>query len=246
MHAIHKGLRVHDDVAMDHKKLLGGVIRRLRKAEGLTQPALSEATEIDQGAISRIENGKQAVTDDQMVAIARALNRHVSELWAAAEGEHELRSEHTIAVRVPAGVRAVPLIGWVQAGKWTEAESAAVDTSSMSLVVTTARVSRRSFALDVRGDSMTNPRGWPTFPEGTRIIVDPNVAAINGSLVIAQVAGEPETTFKKLVIDAGRHILVPLNPQYPTISIEGEIRICGVVVAVGEKPFEEAGNNTSH
>jgi SOS-response transcriptional repressor LexA len=39
-----------------------------------------------------------------------------------------------------------------------------------------------------------------------------------------------EATFKKLVIDAGKTYLKPLNPQYPLIPINGNCRIIGVVV----------------
>ncbi|EBM5549197.1 LexA family transcriptional repressor, partial [Salmonella enterica] len=42
--------------------------------------------------------------------------------------------------------------------------------------------------------------------------------------------GENEATFKKLVMDAGRKFLKPLNPQYPMIEINGNCKIIGVVV----------------
>lgn len=38
-----------------------------------------------------------------------------------------------------------------------------------------------------------------------------------------------EATFKKLVIDAGRKYLKPLNPNYRTIEINGNCEIVGVV-----------------
>ncbi|MDS1324573.1 S24 family peptidase, partial [Klebsiella pneumoniae] len=94
---------------------------------------------------------------------------------------------------------------------------------------TTVECSEDSFWLDVRGDSMTSPAGL-SIPEGMAILVDPQVEAINGKLVVAKLDGDNEATFKKLVIDAGQRFLKPLNPQYPIIPINGNCRIIGVVV----------------
>jgi SOS-response transcriptional repressor LexA len=223
---------------MNHRKTLGRVIAQFRKAAGrMTQQQLAERTEIDQGAISRIENGRQGVSDEQMVAIARAIGVHVSEIWAAVEEVKGVADDHATYQRapIPLGAKAVPLIGWVQAGRWTEVAEPFAPGVAEGVVVTTSKVSKRAFALQVRGESMVNPRGEPSFPPGTTIIVEPELQADNGALIIAQVDGEPETTFKKLVTDGGRHFLVPLNPQYPTLPVDRNIRVCGIVVAVAEK-----------
>ncbi len=227
---------------MDHKKILGRVIRQYRKrADNMTQPQLSEITGIDQGAISRIENGKQSMTDDQMVAIATALGRHVSELWQSVEGMSEGVAEDRAAYNTAMPhVRMVPLIGWVQAGRWTESPEPIGRGHYEEFVPTQARIGKRAYALEVKGDSMTNPRGWPTFPPGVRIVVDPDKAAQPNSLVIAQIDGETEATFKRLVQDGGRSYLVPLNPQYPTLPIDRSITICGVVVAMPENSLGES------
>jgi SOS-response transcriptional repressor LexA len=82
---------------------------------------------------------------------------------------------------------------------------------------------------------MINPRGEPSFPSGSTIIVEPADAADNGTLVIAQLEGEPETTFKRLVSDGGRQYLVPLNPQFPTLPVDRKMRVCGIVVAIAER-----------
>lgn len=48
-------------------------IRQVRKEKGFSQKALSDATGIDQAAISRMETGKQRITIDNLRAIAAAL-----------------------------------------------------------------------------------------------------------------------------------------------------------------------------
>lgn len=86
-------------------------------------------------------------------------------------------------------------------------------------------VGPRCFALKVRGPSME-----PTFPDGCLIVVDPDRAPVSGSYVVAKIPNAEEVTFKRLVIDAGRQQLQPLNPQFAAFELPAEGVICGVVV----------------
>ncbi|CAK8737137.1 putative HTH-type transcriptional regulator [Sodalis praecaptivus] len=122
-----------------------------------------------------------------------------------------------------------PVISWVSAGQWMEAIEPYDRRSIDNWLETTTQCSEESFWLDVKGDSMTAPAGL-SIPEGTAILVDPLVEARNGKLVVAKLEHENEATFKKLVIDAGRKFLKPLNPQYPITEINENCRIIGVVV----------------
>ena len=56
-------------------------LRELRQAKGMTQVELAERTGIDQGALSRIENGKtQAMDFDVMARLCDALGCEPGEL----------------------------------------------------------------------------------------------------------------------------------------------------------------------
>ncbi|HDG1683766.1 TPA: LexA family transcriptional regulator [Kluyvera ascorbata] len=122
-----------------------------------------------------------------------------------------------------------PVISWVSAGQWMEAVEPYHRRAIERWYDTTVSCSENSFWLDVKGDSMTSPAGL-SIPEGAAILVDPEVEPINGKLVVAKLDGDNEATFKKLIIDAGRRFLKPLNPQYPMIEVNGNCRIIGVVV----------------
>ncbi len=124
------------------------------------------------------------------------------------------------------------MISWVQAGAWAEIIDNHAPGDAEEWRLTTAKVSPQAFALRVVGDSMTNPHGSPSIPEGYIIIVDPNKHANNGDLVVARLDDSMEATFKKLVIDGSKHYLKPLNPAYPVIEINGNCTICGKVVKV--------------
>lgn len=129
----------------------------------------------------------------------------------------------------PSYQNSFPVLSSVQAGIWTEAcEPYPVETIT-EWYQTTERTSKNSFWLRVHGDSMTSPTGI-SFPEGTLVLVDTERAAENGSLVAAKLTDVNEATFKKLMIDAGQRYLKPLNPQYPTLPINGNCRIIGVIV----------------
>lgn len=122
----------------------------------------------------------------------------------------------------------VPLISWVQAGAWCEANFESNDGETwLSCPVT---ISGSGYALKVLGDSMTNPGPGRSYPTGCIIFVDPEAESKAGDRVIARVPRTNEATFKVLVEDAGRQFLKPINPQYPIIDITEETHICGKVV----------------
>ena len=94
--------------------------------------------------------------------------------------------------------------------------------------------SDRAFWLRVVGDSMTAPSGT-SIPEGALILVDPEVDPVSGRLVVAKLTDSDEVTFKRLMHDAGRSYLKPLNPAYPAIPINSHCTIVGVVTEAKQK-----------
>ena len=86
-----------------------------------------------------------------------------------------------------------------------------------------------AFWLTVVGDAMTAPSG-PSVAEGMLILVDPDVDAVPGKLVIAQWPDSSEAIFRKLSEEGGQRYLVPLNPTYPKALFTEACRIIGVVV----------------
>jgi DNA polymerase V len=80
-----------------------------------------------------------------------------------------------------------------------------------------------SFALLVLGDSMA-----PEFVEGEVIVVEPEGLAVDGSFVVAQVAGD--WTFRQLAAADGGWELRALNPAYPATAIADLSLVRGVVI----------------
>lgn len=63
---------------LDERAKLGAQIAAVRKSQGLTQPALSERSGIQQAEISRIERGVGNPTAGTLLRLANALDQHVT------------------------------------------------------------------------------------------------------------------------------------------------------------------------
>lgn len=125
----------------------------------------------------------------------------------------------------------VPLISWVSAGQWR----AAIDdreTYDQVQCPVTAR-GKGTFALEVRGVSMYNPKGKDSFAEKDIIFVDPSRDANSGDYVVAMHTDQYQATFKQLFCEDGRKFLKALNPDWqPNIQeINQDTILVGVVIA---------------
>lgn len=125
---------------------------------------------------------------------------------------------------------AVPLISWVQAGNWAEIVDNYVPGDGELIAARDSKPGKYSFALRVEGDSMVS-HNHISFPPGTILIVDPSRIPATGDFVVAKDVETGCATFKRLMQDAGRWFLKPLNPAYPLMPIDDPaIRVIGVVV----------------
>lgn len=214
-------------------KMIGRTIRQLRKAKDWNQTDLAERAEVDQGGLSKLETGRQGVSIEALESITRALGLSVAEFMQLVD---DASPAPAAPVRDLESVR-LPVISWVQAGTWADSGDSYTKQTADEWVTTHSKVGRRAFALRVRGDSMTNPRGEPSFPAGTLIVVDPSRQAGDGSLIVIRADRAPEATFKRLQIEGGQSLLVPLNPQFPVMPVPSDSVVCGVVVAKAEMPL---------
>ncbi|SEU04062.1 phage repressor protein. Serine peptidase. MEROPS family S24 [Pseudomonas sp. NFR09] len=187
-------------------------------------------------AISKWLNGDAIAEADSMVALCSWLKVRREWLEYGVLPKEQARDNiYPFATSSESNVREisrrfgkVPLISWVQAGAWCEANFESHDGETwLSCPVT---ISANGYALKVLGDSMTNPGPGRSYPTGCIIFVDPEAETKTGDRVIARVPRTNEATFKVLVEDAGRQFLKPINPQYPIIDITEETHICGKVV----------------
>lgn len=81
---------------------------------------------------------------------------------------------------------------------------------------------KEPFALQVIGESMA-----PEFNDGAVIIVDPAYPPVNGAYVL--VLYKKEYHFRQWVRREEKDYLVPLNPQFHSLELEGHYQILGVI-----------------
>lgn len=201
---------------------VGQRIKALRRITKTSQKELGKFCGVSDVAVGYWEKDVNVPSGESLAKLAKYFNTSIDYILYGTEFEGNLITK----------MRRIPVISWVQAGQFTECKAAEVFSEVDKWVETSLRIGDSSFALEVKGDSMTNPNGLPTIPEGATVIVDPDAAPIHGKIVVARLDETNEATVKKLVIDGHQKFLVPLNPRYPNISINGNCLIIGVVKGV--------------
>lgn len=218
------------------KKLLldAGVPERQVRRE------LAEACGISPQAVAQwFSESTKKISPDYIAAVAKKWGSN-SDYLITGEYPKHTRITHEVQEDsagysnvVDTGIRIegeIPLISYVQAGSFGEAIDNFEPGDAEEWLPKPPNTGKRSYALTVTGDSMTNPlAGHTSFPEGAIIVVDPEAETLPGDYVIAKDNNENEATFKKLVKDGDRYYLKPLNPQYQMIEVTESIVICGKI-----------------
>lgn len=207
-------------------------IRSRRVQLDITQLTLAKKLGVSRVSVTKWENGTTKPDGENLHQLALALQ--VSPEWIL-YGEGEAAKDDIKVVPFLKPPVTVPVISAVQAGVWTDTYASSRLTDVICWTQTTANVSDEAFGLEVRGESMTNPHGLPSIPEGSIVIVEPHYGQLDdlyGKIVVAMLDGSTEATVKKLVWDSPYAYLMPLNPIFKPIQIDGNCRIVGRVVQI--------------
>ncbi|MDO8388200.1 MAG: S24 family peptidase [Polaromonas sp.] len=192
------------------------LIREGRKRLGMSEQQFADAAGVSRGAVQQWERpGGTAPKRSNQRRVAELLGVSVAELMSGGSNVSpgfDVRAE-------------VPLISEVQAGNYTVIDNFQ-PRDGLEMVPVTIPIKRHTFALRVQGDSMVGDR-LDSFPEGSLLIVEPEMDALPGDYVIA-LNSENQTTFKQLIRDGGELFLKPLNVRYPIRPL-GTAEIIGVV-----------------
>lgn len=128
----------------------------------------------------------------------------------------------------------VPVISWVAAGSWADAADPYAVGDAQEWLPCPVRCGPRTFALRVRGLSMFNPTGKPSFDDADIVFIDPDVVPAPNtrtmqSCVVVRLEDQVETTFKQIIEEGSRRYLRALNPAWPEqiIEVNTNATICG-------------------
>lgn len=222
---------------------LKAIYNAKKKELKLAQDELGERLGgMSQSAVSHYLNGINALNPTVAAGFARELKVQVSDFsprLAAEIAQLAAAAEHSNVAPAPQPrrePREYPLISWVAAGEACEASVCYPQGIADTWLSSTENAGEGAYWLTVRGHSMTRDV-QPSFPEGTYILVRPkDFDLISGKFYIARNLkghggdADDSVTFKQYVQDAGIGYLVPLNPQYQTVVMDGFWEIIGRVV----------------
>ncbi|MCH2615142.1 MAG: transcriptional repressor LexA [Opitutales bacterium] len=124
----------------------------------------------------------------------------------------------------------VPLLGAIPAGLPAYEEERSDGGVAIDLASIGVSESSRTFALTVRGDSMTGAH----IQEGDVVVLEYR-EPLDGDVVAALIDGE--TTLKRFVLREGQPYLKAENAAYPDLLPVTELIVQGVVVALTRKVF---------
>ena len=123
----------------------------------------------------------------------------------------------------------IPLFGTIPAGFADERKQEAKGCVTIDIGTLGIKPSPRTFALEVRGDSMIGRH----ILDGDVVVVEHGQTPRNGDVVAALIDGE--STLKTYMAEKGKPYLRAENPRYPKLIPAGELVIQGVVVALIRK-----------
>lgn len=206
----------------------GKRLKEARKHGRLTQMQLAKKVGIGQSTVAELERSGSG--SSHVTAIAAACG--VSPFWLADGKGAMLPEANTSPGPEVKGV--YPLISEVQAGNWTELCDNFQPGDADEWLPSTKNLGRCGFMLRVRGKSMENPNGKPSFTEGMILHVNPDIDPLPGHFVVVRRSSTDETTFKRYIQIEGAPYLEAINPDWPKeekyLKLMPGDAWCGVVV----------------
>ena len=210
--------------------LLKDRVTEARQSVNMAPAEFARRLGISKSALSQIENGATKSLALKTALSIQSVTGFRAE-WLMDGSLPQRRSESNVEPG-PDIRGGVPLISWVQAGAWSDVVDNFAPGEAEEWLPSPRVLSPSAFALRVRGESMKNPHGKPSYDDGDIIYVDPNIQAKHGDRVVVRLEDSKEATFKQLIIEGERRYLKALNPAWPEpiIEINGNATICGVVM----------------
>jgi repressor LexA len=123
----------------------------------------------------------------------------------------------------------IPVYGSIPAGFAEDRKQEAKGCVSIDIETLGIKPTPRTFALEVRGESMIGRH----IMDGDLVVLEHGMSPRNGDVVAALI--DNESTLKTFVAERGKTYLRAENPRYPTLVPAGELVIQGVMVALIRK-----------
>lgn len=123
----------------------------------------------------------------------------------------------------------IPVYGTIPAGFADDRKQETKGCVSVDMATLGVKPTARTFALEVRGDSMIGKH----ILEGDLVVLEHGMTPRNGDVVAALI--DNESTLKTFLTERGKPFLRAENPKYPKMIPASELVIQGVMVALIRK-----------
>lgn len=202
-------------------KQLNSILKALMTEIRINESELARRTGIGQPVIHRICSGE---TDNPKVATLSPIANFFAISISQLIGDEPLPVNRIPGTYNPGitGWTQIPLLSWEQAANWPNLGESSKPTQTIS---TDLNLNENSYALTVKDVTME-----PRFPEGTVLIVDPNLQPQDRDFVIVHINGQKLPSFKQVLIDGDNVYLKPLNPDFKTVLLDKQHKFLGVMV----------------
>ena len=198
-------------------KILKGLMAEL----GINESELARRTGIGQPVVHRICSGE---TDNPKVATLSPIANFFAISISQLIGDEPLSPERIPGTFNPdaQGWRQIPLLAWNQVLHWQKNNEKLAPLPTIS---TDIELGQHAYAVSTRDTTME-----PRFPEGTILLIDPNLKPNSLDFAIVHVEGYDLPNFKQVLIDGGHTILKPLNTDFKTLLLDKPHKFLGVMV----------------
>jgi transcriptional regulator with XRE-family HTH domain len=201
-----------NDVTMTLSETLNNLIHKLN----ISEAALGRAINVPRATINRLVSGK---TPDPrastLLAIAKYFDVTVDQLLGNAPMPDSLSKSRDLASKVT-------LIPWEELKHLPNIND---EGQKVSFISTDLSDATEKFAVRLSGDSMS-----PLFPEDTILIVDTIKNSKNRDYILVYISESNDIMLRQLIIEGTYKILQPLNNIFPSINLQANDRIIGVVI----------------
>ena len=199
-------------------------IRKRREELGMSQTQLAEkAGYTDKTAISKIELGKQDLSQTRLAKIAEALC--ISPLVLMGYTDERIGEE------LSQNLVTIEHIASISAGYGRVADQDVQERVTIPRFLLKGYPPQECKMLTVKGNSM-----YPRFMDGDKVVFHLQRSVDSESIAVIQY-GTDEITLKKVRYERGKNWLelIPLNPEYQPKRIEGAdletCHVCGLVIS---------------
>lgn len=191
-------------------------LHRLMRAGGLSEAELARRSNIPQPTLHKILSGK---TDDPrastLKALANSFGVSIDELLLGVGSPRQINSTNQ--------AQSIAIISWSECIDAVCFIANLTPTNWNNWLVS-EHLSQNAYGL-ISKASME-----PCFPKGTILIIDPDMVAQDGDMVVVHYPNTQEATLRKLSTDGPIKLLLPVNANISASNFEENIKILGVVV----------------